>query len=69
MNTQRMNKCTFEGEHEACTHMQGCGESREENAEPAPKGLNQKLGVGDSDAIVRRVFSVTEHREAWARGF
>lgn len=59
MNTQRKNKCTYEGEHEACTHMQGCGKSRNENA----------TTHGGSNAIGRRVLFVSEHREAWAKGF
>ena len=51
----------------AHTHVQGCGESRDENAEPAPKGVYHKCG--SSNPTGRRVFSVVEHREAWARGF
>lgn len=61
MNTPRKDKCMYEGEHGVCTRVQGCSESREESAEPAPKGSPQ---CGGSNAIGRRAVSITEHREA-----
>lgn len=67
MNTQRTNADTKASMGCAHTRVQGCGESRDENAEPAPKSVYRKCG--SSNPVDRRVFSVVEHREAWARGF
>lgn len=44
MNTPRKDKCMYEGEHGVCTRVQGCSESREESAEPAPKGVSTMWG-------------------------
>lgn len=42
MNTQRTNADTKASMGCAHTRVQGCGESRDENAEPAPKGVYRK---------------------------
>lgn len=78
MNTHRTNADTKVSMGCAHTCMQGCGESRDEDAEPAPKGVYHKCG--SSNPIDRRVFSVkgtqrsmgkrilTQERDCRARG-